>query len=90
MARARGDPRTERRSRARADRVVVLPDVQIWDSTRPMDGDHTVREELAVYRESVAPDASLYLIHLASSGALVTPEGYEGVYDVSGWSESVL
>jgi hypothetical protein len=73
------------------DRVVVFTDMQIWDSTSGLiSGDRTVREEFDAYRESVAPDASLYMIDLAAYGDLVTPEGYEEVYNISGWSENVL
>jgi 60 kDa SS-A/Ro ribonucleoprotein len=73
------------------DRVVLFTDMQIWDSRSGIDSDaSTVREEFGAYRDSVAPDAALYMIDLASSGDLVTPEGYEGVYNVSGWSENVL
>jgi 60 kDa SS-A/Ro ribonucleoprotein len=73
------------------DRIVVFTDMQIWDSAGwTVDGDHTVREQFDAYREAVAPDASLYLIDLAAYGDLVTPEGYENVYNVSGWSEEIL
>jgi hypothetical protein len=72
------------------DRVVVFTDMQLWDSTNPLAGERTVREEFDAYREAVAPDASLYLIDLAAYGDLATPAGYEGVYTVSGWSENVL
>jgi hypothetical protein len=73
------------------DRVVVFTDMQIWDATmRLVDDKSTVREEFEVYRDAVAPDASLYLLDLAAYGDLVTPEGYEGVYNISGWSENVL
>ncbi len=72
------------------DRVVLFTDMQIWDSTYLVDQDRTVREEFEAYRDRVAPDASLYMIDLASYGDLVTPEGYEDVYNVSGWSENVL
>ena len=74
------------------DRVVLFTDMQIWDSRRGVGGgdDGTVRESFEAYREHVAPDASLYMIDLASYGDLVTPEGYENVYNVSGWSENVL
>lgn len=36
------------------------------------------------------PDAVLYLIDLAAYRDLTVPEGYENVYNVSGWSENVL
>ncbi|MFB6178601.1 MAG: hypothetical protein ABEI77_02620 [Halorientalis sp.] len=73
------------------DRVVVFTDMQLWDSTTwHVDGDQTVRDEFEAYRDAVAPDASLYLIDLAAYGDLVTPDGYEDVYNVSSWSENVL
>ncbi|MCU4802413.1 TROVE domain-containing protein [Halobacteria archaeon HArc-gm2] len=72
------------------ERVVLFTDMQIWDSSWLVEGDRTVREEFEAYRDEVAPDASLYMIDLASYGDLVTPEGHEGVYNVSGWSENVL
>jgi hypothetical protein len=72
------------------DRVVLFTDMQIWDSTYLVAEDRTVREEFEAYRETVAPEASLYMVDLASYGDLVTPEGYENVYNVSGWSENVL
>jgi hypothetical protein len=55
-----------------------------------VDDESTVREEFEAYRDAVAPEASLYLVDLAAYGDLVTPEGYEDVYNVSGWSENVL
>mgnify|MGYP000185734562 CR=1 FL=1 len=73
------------------ERVVLFTDMQIWDSRLGVaDDTRTVRDEFDAYRERVAPEASLYLIDLASYGDLVTPEGYEDVYNVSGWSENVL
>ncbi|WP_459193215.1 TROVE domain-containing protein [Halosimplex sp. J119] len=73
------------------DRVVLFTDMQIWDSRWGVDDDAmTVRRAFEAYRESVASEASLYTIDLASYGDLVTPEGYENVYNVSGWSENVL
>jgi 60 kDa SS-A/Ro ribonucleoprotein len=73
------------------DRVVIFTDMQIWDSQNyHINDDSTVREEFEAYREDVAPDVTLYMIDLAAYGDLVTPEGYEGVYNISGWSENVL
>lgn len=71
--------------------MILLTDMQIWDSTGGLiSGDRTVKEAFEAYREEVAPDASLYVIDLAAYGDLVTPEGYEDVYNVSGWSETVF
>ncbi|MFC6721572.1 TROVE domain-containing protein [Halobacteriaceae archaeon SHR40] len=73
------------------DRIVVFTDMQIWDSRiRFSDDANTIREKFDNYRAAVAPEASLYMIDLASYGDLVTPEGYEDVYNISGWSENVL
>jgi 60 kDa SS-A/Ro ribonucleoprotein len=73
------------------DRVVLFTDMQIWDSRLGVPDDiRTVREEFDAYRDAVTPDVSLYVIDLAAYGDLVTPEGYESVYNVSGWSENVL
>jgi hypothetical protein len=73
------------------DRVVVFTDMQIWDSTPFTARDtRTVKTAFDAYRDEVASDTSLYLVDLASYGDLVTPEGYENVYNVSGWSENVL
>jgi hypothetical protein len=80
-----------RQERIAVDRVVLFTDMQIWDSTaRLVDGDRTVRDAFDAYREEVAPKASLYMVDLASYGDLATPEGYEDVYNISGWSEQVL
>ena len=73
------------------DRVVLFTDMQIWDSLHRFgDEDRTVKDAFEDYRADVAPDAALYMVDLASYGDLVTPEGYENVYNISGWSEQVL
>jgi len=73
------------------DRVVIFTDMQIWDSENwHIDDESTVRDEFEAYRESVTADAALYMVDLAAYGDLVMPEGYEGVYNISGWSENVL
>jgi 60 kDa SS-A/Ro ribonucleoprotein len=80
------------RERERAvERIVIFTDMQIWDSTPVVGRDgRTVKAEFDAYRDAVASDTALYLVDLASYGNLVTPEGYEHVYNVSGWSENVL
>lgn len=73
------------------ERIVMFTDMQIWDSTFfTAPDDQTVKSEFEAYRSEVAPDVSLYLIDLAAYGDLVTPDGYENVYNISGWSENVL
>jgi hypothetical protein len=80
--RERGEP---------VERIVVFTDMQIWDST-PFTArdDQTVKTAFDAYRHEVSSNTALYLVDLASYGDLVTPEGYENVYNVSGWSETVL
>jgi hypothetical protein len=77
-----------RETGTRVDRVVVFTDVQLWDSTPG--AERTLTDALDDYRATVAPEAALYVIDLASYGDLATPEGYDRVYTVSGWSENVL
>jgi hypothetical protein len=73
------------------ERVVVFTDMQIWDSTPFTARDNQmVKAAFDAYRNEVSSDTALYLVDLASYGDLVTPEGYENVYNVSGWSEKVL
>jgi hypothetical protein len=80
--RDRGDP---------VERVVVFTDMQIWDSTPFTARDNqTVKAAFDAYRDEVSSATALYLVDLASYGDLVTPEGYENVYNISGWSENVL
>lgn len=70
------------------ERIVFLTDMQLWDST--WGGEETVKEWFDRYRQDVASDVHLYVIDLHSYGTLVTPEGYENVHNISGWSEKVV
>ncbi|QAU12164.1 TROVE domain-containing protein [Halorubrum sp. BOL3-1] len=80
--RERGEP---------VERIVIFTDMQIWDSTPFMARDsQTVKSAFDAYRAEVAADTALYLVDLAAYGDLVTPEGYENVYNISGWTENVL
>jgi hypothetical protein len=65
--------------------------MQIWDST-PFTArdDQTVKAAFDAYQDDISSDTALYLVDLAAYGDLVTPEGYENVYNISGWSENVL
>ena len=73
------------------DRVVMFTDMQIWDSTPGLARDHnTVKSSFDAYRRAVAPESALYMIDLSSYGDLVTPEGYEQVFNISGWNDNVL
>ncbi|WP_159904860.1 TROVE domain-containing protein [Salinirussus salinus] len=80
-----------RERKTTVERIVIFTDMQIWDSTPFVArDDRTVKAEFDAYRDAVASETALYLVDLASYGDLVTPEGYENVYNVSGWSENVL
>ena len=80
--RERGEP---------VERIVVFTDMQIWDSTPFTARDsQTVKSAFDAYQAEVATDTALYLVDLAAYGDLVTPEGYENVYNISGWTENVL
>jgi len=70
------------------DRVVLLTDMQIWDSTWGS-GENTVKEYYDRYVDEVS-DAGLYTVDLSSYGELVTPEAYQGVYNISGWNSEII
>lgn len=71
------------------DRIMLFTDMQLWNSSG-WSNDKTFREEWRKYKENVAPEASLYLVDLQSYGDLVTPEGAEDVYNISGWTDKVI
>lgn len=74
-----------------ADRVVLLTDMQIWDSTSGFGrSGNSVKSSFDTYRQEVAPETALYMVDLSSYGDLVTPEGYEQVFNVSGWNDNIL
>ena len=53
-------------------------------------GHKTFNDALKEYRREVNPEATVYVIDLASYGGLSTPENAEGVFNISGWSDDVL
>jgi 60 kDa SS-A/Ro ribonucleoprotein len=63
------------------DQVVVFTDLQMWRGS--------FRDEWNAYKE-MNPEVSLYLIDLNSYGDLVTPEGAQDVYNISGWTSNVI
>jgi len=64
------------------DKVIIFTDLQMWGGN--------FERAWNEYKQEVAPNASLYLVDLASYGDLVTPEGTQDVYNISGWSSNVL
>lgn len=71
------------------DRIIMLTDMVIWDSTT-WNNTNTVKKEFDSYRKTVNPDTQLYMLDLSNYGDLVTPENHPGVYNIQGWSEKVL
>jgi len=63
------------------DRVVVFTDMQVW---------HGLKNPWEEYKNKVNPEASLYVVDLASYGDLTFPEGYSDVYRLQGWTSSIL
>lgn len=92
-------------SDAEYNRLVFLTDMQAWDNTRFIGGgisspfsndnelefsEETVKEWLDTYRHETNPELALYNLDLSSYGDLMTPEGYENVYNISGWTSDIL
>lgn len=75
-------PKHLREQQRAYDKVIIFTDLQMWGGN--------FENEWVRYKNAVAPDANLYLVDLASYGDLVTPEGAQGVYNISGWSSNVL
>lgn len=72
------------------NQIIIFTDMQMWNNTGLFGRDtDTFRDEWNKYKE-FNPDASLYIVDLASYGDLVTPEGAHDVYNISGWSENVI
>lgn len=69
--------------------VIVFTDMQLWDSNS-WRSESTLKEEWDQYVRETNPEASLYLVDLASYGTLQTPETQHDVYNISGWSEKVI
>jgi hypothetical protein len=67
--------------------VIVFTDMQMWNSGY---GSETFKNEWEAYKREVNPDASLYLVDLQNYGDLVTPEGANDVYQISGWTSNVV
>jgi hypothetical protein len=76
------------------NQVIVFTDMQMWgsggNSAFTSHDSGTFRDEWNRYKNEVNPDASLYLVDLNSYGDLVTPEGAEDVYNISGWTSNIV
>jgi hypothetical protein len=80
--------KTVRNDNIEADRLVMLTDMQIWDNYGYRSRSNTVKNEWDKYREKV--NSSLYMLDLSSYGSLQTPEGYDSVYNISGWNSKIV
>lgn len=76
-----------RENQIEKDRIILFTDMQIWDTNQ---NGNTVREEFNKYKSKVNPNASLYIVDLASYGDLVMPEGAQDVYRIRGWSQKIF
>jgi flavin-binding protein dodecin len=73
------------------ERLVMFSDLQLWDSNAGWSHDaQTLKDEWELYKEEVNSSASLYLVDLSSYGDLNFPEGYPDVYQLQGWTSSIL
>jgi len=69
------------------DRIIMFTDMEIWDSH--FGQDRSTKGELDKYREEF-PETALYMINLESYGSLQTPEGYDKVFNISGWTDKIF
>lgn len=84
-------PATIREQRREYDRVVMLTDLQLWDSTPSFHrSSGSFSSEWNDYVGFHEGDPHLYTIDLSSYGDLAMPEGYHNVHQISGWTENVL
>lgn len=69
------------------NRIIMLTDMQIWDSQGGFYGDSiTVKEEY----DDMKYECPLYMVDMSSYGHLVTPSDYENVYNVNGWNSKII
>lgn len=70
------------------ENVVLLTDEQLWNNRYR--SNRSLKDAVDEYRDEVTDSCSLYIIDLQSYGDMSMPDGYENVYNVSGWSEDIL
>lgn len=64
------------------NQIIVFTDMQMWGGS--------FEKQLKKYRQSVNDNTSVYLVDLQNYGDLVTPEGTEDVYNISGWTANIV
>jgi len=70
------------------DSVILLTDEQLWNSR--LRSKRSLKDAVDDYRNDVMESCSLYIVDLQAYGDMSMPDGYENVYNVSGWSEDIL
>ncbi|WP_421798613.1 TROVE domain-containing protein [Haliscomenobacter sp.] len=69
------------------DKVMIFTDVQMWSTGH----DYHIAKEWQQYRETVAPNAKLYLFDLAGLGTTpIDLKQDQGVYLIAGWSDKIF
>lgn len=80
-----------RETRTRVDRIILLSDMQCYDTESGWCGaDGSLAEELRKYRSSVNPEVYMYSVDLAGYGTSQFPADERRVALLSGWSEKLL
>jgi len=76
-----------REKKIKVDRVIMLSDMQCWNSTQ---SDRQFAPAFVEYKRSVNPDVILHSVDLQGHGDAVVPPGEPKVNLVSGFSEKIL
>jgi hypothetical protein len=85
-----------RENRIRVDRVILLSDMQCYDSSGRGSSywggysDGSLAEELRKYRSSVNPEVFMHSVDLAGHGTSQFPQDERRVALLAGWSERLL
>lgn len=70
-----------------ADKIMLFTDCQLWNSNNSQD---TFAGNWAIYKQTVAPKAKLYLFDLKGLGTTPVDIHQNDVYLISGWSDKVF
>jgi len=76
-----------RETKTRVDRIILLSDMQCYDSVGRGD---SLAEEVRKYRSSVNPDVFVYSVDLAGHGTSQFPADDRRVALLAGWSDRLL
>ena len=70
-----------------ADKVMFFTDLQMWDSRY---GGNSLQKQWTKYRNTVAPNAKLYLFDLVGYGQSPVRLAGKDVYLIAGWSDKIF